>query len=77
MSRFYFDIFDGDRLWTDDEGTEHATLEAARREAVETITSMAHESFPLDGPSSVSVDIRPETGGAVERVIVTLSFQTL
>jgi hypothetical protein len=64
MPRFFFDIFDGAKLWADTEGTEHANLAAARHEAVDTITSMSRETFPLNGPSSVSVDIRADGGQA-------------
>jgi hypothetical protein len=77
MRRFFFDVFDGEKLWADSEGTEHADLAAARHEAVDTITSMSREVFPLDGASSISIDIRGGDGAAIERVIVTLSFQKL
>ena len=77
MPRFFFDIFDGDRLWVDDEGSAHKSLKEARHEAIDTLTRMAAESFPRDGASSVSVDIRPTEGPAVERIIVALTIQKL
>jgi len=77
MPRFFFDIFDGARLWTDDEGSEHDTLDDARREAVDTLTQMARDSFPRDAARSVSVEIRPDTDPAVERIVVALSFEKL
>jgi hypothetical protein len=75
--RFFFDVFDGERLWTDTEGTEHSDLAAAHDEAVETITSMGSERFLLSGPGLLSVEIRPEGQPAVEKVTVTLSVQKL
>lgn len=77
MPMFFFDVFDGEELWTDTEGTEHIDLAAARHEAVDTITSMSRETFPLNGPNSLSIDIRTEDGRSVERVTVTLSFENL
>jgi hypothetical protein len=77
MPQFFFDVFDGERVWTDEEGTEHPDLTAARQEAVDTITGISREVFPLNGAGSLSVDIRADDGAAVERVIVTLSFQKL
>lgn len=77
MPRFYFDVFDGDKNWPDPEGTEHVNLAAARHEAVDTLTNMSREIFPLDGATSLSIDIRPESGPAIERVLITLSFQRL
>lgn len=77
VPRYYFDIFDGTSQVTDTEGSQHASIEEARHEAVDTLTRVSRESFPLDGPSSVSADIREENGPVLERVIVTLSFQRL
>ena len=77
MPLFFFDVFDGQEFWTDTEGTEHADLAAARLEAVDTITGMSRETFPLNGASALSIDIRTEDGLARERVTVTLSFKTL
>ena len=74
MPRFFFDIFDGESLWVDDEGTEHATLDAARREAVETLTQISRESFAPGKAVLISIDIRPEQGVAVERVTIALAF---
>ncbi len=77
MPLFFFDVFDGEELWTDTEGTEHEDLAAARLEAVDTIASMSRETFPLSGAGSLSIDIRTEDGRAVERVTVTLVFEAL
>jgi hypothetical protein len=77
MPRFYFDIFDGERLWTDDEGSDHADLDAARHEPIDTLTNMSRETFPLNGPSSLSVDIRPDGRPPVIRIVITLSLQHL
>jgi hypothetical protein len=77
MPRFFFDVFDGEKLWADTEGTDHADISAARHEAIDTITSMSRETFPLNGASSVSIEIRLEDGLPVERVMVTLSFEKL
>ena len=77
MPRFFFDVFDGEKLWADTEGTEHDDVAAARHEAVDTITSISRETFPQSGPGSISIDIRPEDGPAVERLIVSLSVHKL
>jgi hypothetical protein len=77
MPRFFFDIFDGEKLWVDDEGSAHNDLAAARHEAVDTLTSIGREVFPHGRANSLSIDIRTEDREAVERVVVTLSFQPL
>ena len=46
MPRYFFDFRDGAEIFTDNEGTELADDNAARREATETVTRVAHDAFP-------------------------------
>ena len=63
MPLFSFDVFDGEELWTDTEGTEHIDLAAARHEAVDTITSMSRERFPSMGRTRSASTSGPKTDG--------------
>jgi hypothetical protein len=75
MPRYFFDILEAEKLWEDTEGSSHPDLQTARREAVDTLTAMSREAFPLEGPYSLRADIRGEDGRVLERVVITLSFQ--
>jgi hypothetical protein len=46
MPRYYFDFRDGPEVIADSEGTELPDDEAAQREATDTLTRVAHDTFP-------------------------------
>ena len=75
MPRFYFNIFDGKAEWSDDEGTLHDDLPAAREEAIETLTNMSREVFPPAISKLVWADILDEDRATLERVEIELSVR--
>ena len=46
MPRFFFDTIDTGRAAEDDDGTELASLEVAKREALATLGEIAHDELP-------------------------------
>ena len=71
--RYYFDIQDDFFAVSDDEGTEYASIEAARKEAIVTATSIARDVFTSKG-SRVMVVVRSEDRPLFE-MTVTLGRQ--
>ena len=49
MPKFYFDFSNGHGETVDREGSEHADLEAAEHEAIDTLVSIARDASPLRG----------------------------
>jgi len=47
--RYFFDLYDGDGLFADKEGTEFETDEQAHREAAQTLTEITRDNLPSDG----------------------------
>jgi len=73
--RYFFDIRDDFLALPDEEGAEHASLEAARKEAIVTATSIARDVFTANG-SQVTVTVRGEDGPVFE-LTVALSRKEL
>lgn len=51
MPKFYFDLYDGDNFTPDPQGVDLPSLEVAKREATRTLTEIAAQEIPDDGPS--------------------------
>lgn len=66
--RYYFDIRDDFFAVSDGEGTEYISLEAARKEAIVTVTSIARDVFTAKG-SQVTVTVRSEDGPLFEMTV--------
>jgi len=66
--RYYFDIRDDLLAVSDGEGTEYASLEAARKEAIIAVTSIARDVFTAKG-SQVTVTVRNEQGPLFEMTV--------
>ena len=50
MPLFYFDVHDGDELAVDNIGTDLPDIDVARIEATKTLSDIAAEEIPRDGP---------------------------
>jgi hypothetical protein len=73
MTRFYFDIYDGDHWTRDDIGVVCRDTRHARHEGMMALTEMAREYFPFgDAPMQLIVRVRD-----LERILqgYELSFQ--
>ena len=75
MPRFFFDIDDGAAVMRDDEGSDLSNLEAAQREATETLVQMARDVFRSRDQGALSVAIRDESGIPLRRVHLSLKVE--
>ena len=74
MSRYYFDVFDDGVLIPDEEGTEHATREQGRAEAVGALAGLVKDRLPhADHHTSLGIDMRDEDGRTVFTATVALT----
>jgi len=78
MPLFYFDVKDGDRLATDQVGTDLANHTVAREEATRALSEIAAEEIPRDGPDrEFCIVVRDDVGTVVFELRLTfhsLSF---
>ena len=62
MTRYYFDIRDGDALYADDAGMELEDQTAAEVEAAKSLADMAKDLAPLDERHHMAVEVRTNAG---------------
>ena len=66
MSRYYFDLLDGDILAIDEEGLELPSLQAAQAEAAKSLADMArdavHGSSAVAGKRDMAIEVRDAAG---------------
>jgi hypothetical protein len=62
MTRYYFDIRDGEALYPDEEGTELEDQRAAEIEAAKSLGDMARDLSPLDDRHHMAIEVRTKTG---------------
>lgn len=65
MTRYYFDVTDGDGLFVDDVGMELPNIESAVREARKAMADMARDVLREDGGQEVTIGIREGADGPV------------
>ena len=77
MRRYYFDVRDGDKLQTDDEGRDYSSLEAVQDEAAMSLAELAVETMAKRGADHrMSVEVRNERGPLLN-VTCTFAFERL
>jgi hypothetical protein len=62
MARYYFDLDDGDQVTPDAEGTQLASLQAARAQALQMLAEIAETEMRDDDRSQQRIHIRNEEG---------------
>jgi hypothetical protein len=62
MTRYYFDIRDGEALYADEEGMELEDQRAAEIEAAKSLGDMARDLSPLDDRHPMAIEVRTKTG---------------
>lgn len=75
MPRFYFDISDGEATTPDPVGLELPNVEIAREEATRTLSEIAAQELPGDGPERMFSIVVSDSGRTV-LFEVQLSFST-
>jgi hypothetical protein len=74
VARYFFDIDDGDVSSRDTVGTECATLQSARHQAVATLTAIAKDTIPKDGDrQQFALSVRDENDVTVYTAALTFS----
>ena len=74
MTRYYFDVGNGDDVSTDDEGQEFSTPESAWTEAAHSAAEMARDKTHKSAAGHVTaIDVRDERGPVLS---VRMSFET-
>jgi len=69
MPRYFFHIREGSDLNRDGEGQEFANVEAARREAINSVREIMGEKLLHGGPMNHrSIEIADETGRVVDEI---------
>ena len=62
MSRYYFDIRDGDALCPDEEGIEFASRRAAEIEAAMSLVGITKELPEFERPHPLGIEVRTDEG---------------
>lgn len=75
MPRYFFDVTDTGKTFPDDQGTEFANLEQARREALRTIGEIAKDKLPDGDDREFLICIREESGVPLMTVALTLRVE--
>jgi hypothetical protein len=65
MPRYFFDVFDGEKLVRDEIGIELADLEQVRIEAIEALPDIARDQLPDGDERAFAVEARDEHGRVV------------
>ena len=70
MTRYYFDIRDGQDLYPDDEGLELADQKAAEIEAARALGDLAKDLPPLDERQHMAIEVRTLSGPLFQAAFV-------
>jgi hypothetical protein len=70
MTRYFFDISDGDNIAPDEEGMELPHLRAAQEEAARSLADMVRDNFSSEASSQLAVQVRDCYGPVVEAKFV-------
>lgn len=70
MTRYYFDIRDGDALYRDDEGMELEDQRAAEIEAATSLAGMAKDLSPLDERHDMAIEVRTHAGSVFQAAFI-------
>lgn len=69
VPRYYFDVQNGNKVFSDDEGTELPTIEAAQEEAVQTMADMARDAIRKNPDGSrrlIAMEVRDDNGPVLQ-----------
>ena len=77
MSRYYFDLHEGEQQTVDDGGTECLGIEAAQYEAIRALSEITRMEAPSDRDWASEVRVRNEAGEPVFVTKLALTAQRL
>jgi uncharacterized protein DUF6894 len=70
MTRYYFDIRDGEFFYPDDEGLELTDQTAAEVEAAKSLADLAKNLAPLDERHHMAVEVRTSAGPVFQAAFI-------
>jgi hypothetical protein len=70
MTRYYFDIRDGEALYADEEGMELDDQRAAEIEAAKSLGDLARDLSPLDDRHHMGIEVRTTTGPVFQAAFI-------
>lgn len=73
MTRYYFDIRDGEALYADDEGLELDDQTQAEIEAATSLADMAKDLSPLDERHHMAIEVRTSAGPVLQAAFIYAS----
>lgn len=77
MSRYYFDLHNGDGPLKDEHGTEIASRSGIPREVAKILLEVARDELPICDRATISVTVRDENGQPVSVSSLTFSNEWL
>jgi hypothetical protein len=72
MSRYFFDVREGQKLTPDDDGVEFDSLDAAEHEAVCAAAEIGRDRLPKGDSREVTVEVKNEHGQRVLTIKVSM-----
>jgi hypothetical protein len=70
MTRYYFDIRDGEALYPDEEGIELDDQQAAEIEAATSLAKMAKDLSSLDERQPMAIEVRTDAGPVFQAAFI-------
>jgi hypothetical protein len=77
VPRFYFDIRDNDKLTRDEDGVELDGVDAARREAAQTVAQMGKDVLPGTVHWELAIEVRNDRPEPLLRAALVFDIQRL
>ena len=76
MPRYYFDVHDGERFTRDEDGLELDDIDAARREATQTLSDISGDGLPDVDRREFVVGVRDGEGTYLLHAVLTFAVVT-
>jgi hypothetical protein len=77
MSRYFFDLHNGQGLTLDDEGLETSSRETISREVTRILVDVARDELTTDDRAVISVSVRNEAGKTISVASLTFDIKWL
>jgi hypothetical protein len=77
MSRYYFDLHNGDGLTTDNEGMELDSRESVTQQVTRILVDVARDEMPTEHRAVVSVKVRNDKGKVISVASLTFNNEWL
>jgi len=77
MSRYYFDLHNGDGPTCDNEGMELSSRDSVTRQITRILVDVARDELPCEDRAVISVKVRDEAGKVVSVASLTFNNEWL